>query len=133
MNSCFTHEYLDINLFNCGGIRVFYYDRTKHASPCSMECFISDHDHTSEWNDECLKKQEYRCLETGTVVRCWRNHIDYTCCLDVWWDCGTKKMYTRERGEWENVCVLDMGPAGERTRAANSYKGLKQFIVRYEQ
>lgn len=104
----------DINLFNCGGIRVFYYDRTKHASPCSMECFISDHDHTSEWNDECLKKQEYRCLETGTVVRCWRNHIDYTCCLDVWWDCGTKKMYTRERGEWENVCVLDMGPAGYR-------------------
>eukprot|EP00731_Ephydatia_muelleri_P000417 Em0001g417a len=53
------------------------------------------------------------CLETGTVVRCWSSHNNDTC-LDVWWDCGTKKIYSQKKGEWKNIRVLDMGPAGYR-------------------
>ena len=67
------------------------------------------------------------CLETGTVVRCWSSHNNDTC-LDVWWDCGTKKIYSQKKGEWKNIRVLDMGPAGEVIQMLIAVKAWNNFM-----
>ena len=80
----------------------------------------NDHsnEHISTWNKEATRiteEQRQTCLEAGVVVDCWRavaTHSGSDLLVEVMWDCGVSKTYSNAAGEWANVRMLDMGPAG---------------------
>lgn len=96
----------------CKGIRVFYYN--KSAGSDHFGIVQSCHDHTDIWNSEVAKisreHEKRTCLEAGIVVNCSMTSDNDISTVEVRWDCGAKRVYSH--GELENICILDMGPAG---------------------
>ena len=93
---------------DCKGVRVFYYKEGGMTN-------TNDHEHKSIWEEEVTRITEEKkqaCLEAGVVVNCWRAVEGSDLLVEVMWDCGVSKTYSNAAGEWDNIRILDMGPAG---------------------